>query len=386
LLILLSPLLPIQLGILAPIAKDEIDSIPCECMSYVEAPFREDLKRFTFPPLDRVINRDGKELLEHASLPTTEMMSCMDEMVDSMDLMEAAEDEDGQPTSWFKCVESFNPAIHAIKEAVSWRVFHPDDTVLPQPHKEVIKYLEMPDTIKERSDSLGKRCREIFDLKSFYPIDKKVARRQAEDRARERGDDDANGEIKEINLEGVMDDEVAAEAAEAAEARLAQDDSDTEEEIEAIRPSRPAQVKKEEPTSQRQGSEMTLDVSNAIEDFEKQLADPKCRVEEVIESMGNAIASKVRNSFASNSYSEARDMLKSMRKGAIEYEEADRFNTFLRTFKANVLDKTLPRSRSDFWDTRIRGREDLSLITDKESIGDEDLGVDDGQAAEFINL
>lgn len=122
------------------------------------------MKRFTFPPLDRVINRDGKELKEHPSLPSKEMQTCMDDLVDSMDLMDAVEDEQGNQVSWFKCVESYNPTIHLTKEAVSWRVFHPEDRSLPMPHPEVVKFLQAPEKVTKRSEVLGKRCREIFDL------------------------------------------------------------------------------------------------------------------------------------------------------------------------------------------------------------------------------
>lgn len=84
-----------------------------------------------------------------------------------MDLMDAVDDDeegDGRAEPWFKCVDSFNPAIHAIKEAVSWRVFHPEDKSLPQPHAEVVKFLRAPEKVLQRSDALGKRCREVFDL------------------------------------------------------------------------------------------------------------------------------------------------------------------------------------------------------------------------------
>lgn len=88
----------------------------------------------------------------------------MDEMVDGMDLMVAIEDEEGQDAPWFSCVQSFNPSIHTIKEAVSWRVFHPDDKSLPVPHPEVTKYLQVPEKVTKRTEVLGKRCREVFDL------------------------------------------------------------------------------------------------------------------------------------------------------------------------------------------------------------------------------
>jgi ATP-dependent DNA helicase 2 subunit 2 len=88
----------------------------------------------------------------------------MDDMVDSMDLMDAVEDDGEEAEPWFRCVESFNPAIHAIKEAVSWRVFHPEDKTLPHPHPEVTKYLHLPRKVEERSEGIGKRCREVFEL------------------------------------------------------------------------------------------------------------------------------------------------------------------------------------------------------------------------------
>lgn len=139
-------------------------------------PFREDIKRFTFPPLDRVVNREGKELTEHSTLPSKEMRENMDELVDSMDLMDAEEGGalDGDDGPWFRSEESFNPAIHLIKDAVSWRVFHPDDKLVPKPHPEVEKFLERPHKVVERSRNKAKRCRELFDLEygefafSFY--------------------------------------------------------------------------------------------------------------------------------------------------------------------------------------------------------------------------
>ena len=358
----------------------------------MEVPFREDLKRFTFPPLERVVNREGKELEEHASLPSKEMQACMDEMVDSMNLMDAAGDDDGEGSPWFRCEDSFNPAIHLTKDAVSWRVFHPEDKSLPQPHPEVVKFLTMPDRIAKRSEVLGKRCRDVFDLKDCefaqgllgrgrggralthradFPIDKKKeARRQAIERARERGDEAASGEGKELNLEGAMDDEVAAEAASLAPRPL-DGGSDTEEEHDEVPSVSDAQVGSKAPVS--------------IAEFESRLADRAYQVEEVIDSMGTAITAKVTTSFASNGYVEARDMIKAMRKGAIDYEEAERFNAFLRSFKAHVLDDSLPRSRADFWDTFMRGRDDLGLITDDEADG-EPTGVGKSAAAEFINL
>lgn len=153
-----------QVGILAPQIRDDSMGFDFECLFYVEAPFREDLKRFNFPPLDRVINREGKELYEHSCLPSKEMQNAMDELLDSMDLMDGDQDEDGEPFPWFRCEDSFNPAIHGIKEAVSWRVFHPNDRALPKPQHEVVKFLQPPEKVANRCAPIAERCRELFDL------------------------------------------------------------------------------------------------------------------------------------------------------------------------------------------------------------------------------
>ncbi|UZJ53494.1 hypothetical protein CBS101457_002814 [Exobasidium rhododendri] len=390
-----------KLGILAPVVKGEIDSVPCECLCYVEAPFREDLKRFTFPPLDRVINRDGKELEEHASLPSTEMQSCMDEMVDSMDLMDAAEEEEGEGSEaepWFKCVESFNPAIHATKEAVSWRVFHPEDKSLPRPHPEVIKYLQIPKKVEKRSLEVGKRCRDIFELGAYFPVDKKAAKRQAEERARLAGDVMEDEEKKEINLEGVMDEEVAAEEAarKTHPKKQIADDSDTEteedEEEDVIRAASVISPSKAKDSGQARAKTTFSDVSAdksaspTTTKFEEKLADPKFQVEDVLDEMGDDIISHVTTSFGSNGYSQASQLIKAMRKAAIEYEEVDLFNSFLRKFKDLVLDESASRPRVDFWDRFMRGIEALSLITDKESLAEDSVNVSDKDSLDFINL
>lgn len=68
-----------------------------------------------------------------------------------------------------------------------------------------------------------------------------------------------------------------------------------------------------------------------------------------------------------------------------KYEEGERYNAFLRSFKAQLLDESATRSRADFWDSRMRGRLELGLITDKQSM-EGPVGVSDQDADEFINL
>lgn len=372
-----------KLGILAPQIRQDDLGFNFECMFLVEAPFREDLKRFTFPPLDRVINRDGQELREHSTLPSHEMQESMDNLVDSMDLMDAAEDEDGEPIPWFQCETSFNPAIHTTKDAVSWRVFHPEDKALPKPHKEVVKYLTPPEKVVKRSTPLLEKCRELFDLQ-FVPTSaaRRLANRQNEQRRDANLDED--GAPKEIDLGGVMDEEVAAESALQHEAQ--QNDIGPGE-IDARVHVKDTSGNQTEPEKGSDKSrEIVFDGESPLADFKKKLGITEYKVEDVMDAMSRFISVTITDSFGSNDYAQARDLLIGFREQAIEYEESLRFNTFLRTLKKRLLDTNgKGRSRSDFWDNYVRGRDDMSLIRNDEAMGEE-TGVNAKEASEFINL
>lgn len=59
-------------------------------------PFADDVRKYTFASLDRLINKKGEALTQHAYLPTEPQLEAMDNFVDAMDLMEAGEkDEEG---------------------------------------------------------------------------------------------------------------------------------------------------------------------------------------------------------------------------------------------------------------------------------------------------
>lgn len=117
-----------------------------------------------------------------------------------------------------------------------------------------------------------------------------------------------------------MDEELAAEAE---ASKTLQDDSDTEDE-EVISMSIKAPPKsngKERETSSASASAAASAAdgpASVITEFEAKLADRASKVEDVIDSMGDAITSKVTSSFGSNNYSEAKAMIQAMRKGAIE--------------------------------------------------------------------
>jgi ATP-dependent DNA helicase 2 subunit 2 len=71
----------------------------------------------------------------------------------------------GEP--WFDTVTSYNPAIHRIKEAI----FHAsltrdlDQDPLGPPHPEIVRYLNPPQALVEKSEDVMQRLKEALDIK-----------------------------------------------------------------------------------------------------------------------------------------------------------------------------------------------------------------------------
>jgi ATP-dependent DNA helicase 2 subunit 2 len=59
-----------------------------------QVPFADDLRKFTFRSLDRLVSKKGEEITKHPHLPTNEQLNAMDKFVDAMDLMHAGEKDD----------------------------------------------------------------------------------------------------------------------------------------------------------------------------------------------------------------------------------------------------------------------------------------------------
>jgi len=78
------------LVMLAPSIETDI-----ECLVDVQVPFAEDVRHYTFAPLDKVVTMKGKVLTKHRNLPTEEQDEAMSDYVDSMNLMKFSTDEEG---------------------------------------------------------------------------------------------------------------------------------------------------------------------------------------------------------------------------------------------------------------------------------------------------
>lgn len=79
-----------QLLLLSPSIEPDIESL-----IDVPLPFAEDMRRYQFPPLDRVITVSGNVLTKHRNIPTDDLANAMSKYVDSMDLSSFGMDDEG---------------------------------------------------------------------------------------------------------------------------------------------------------------------------------------------------------------------------------------------------------------------------------------------------
>lgn len=80
-----------KMGVLRACVFEEV-----HCLLWVQMPFADDVRRYTFASLDHLVSKKGELVTEHPYLPTSEQLEAMDDFVDAMDLSDAGEkNEDG---------------------------------------------------------------------------------------------------------------------------------------------------------------------------------------------------------------------------------------------------------------------------------------------------
>lgn len=384
-----------KIGILYPVLRVP-DESSADYFHFSEVPFSEDLKRYTFPSLDRVITADGRELKEHRSLPTDSMVRAMEGLVDSMDLMHAFKDEEGEDQPWFSTEDSFNPAIHRMKEAVAYRVMHPDSTDLPRPHWEVDKFLDRPEEIREASRHWAEKCRNLFNIR-YYPDKASIKARMKRERdlaektrrlegrheldLAQAGEDDEEADARSEGAGRAQSQDTQEHKrfkssngqSQATQGKLIDSDSDSgteDEEEELLAPSssrlasssREQSVKKE-PLSQTQTQaqsqagasravavgpgedsdedeepqpEIRILTADPVGSFQFYLEDPKMDQGAVIRALQKTIVELVVSGDDAGA-GKAKDALRAGKKAAAEYDEAQEWNLWMRRFKARLV-------------------------------------------------
>ncbi|XP_058449906.1 X-ray repair cross-complementing protein 5 isoform X2 [Malaya genurostris] len=122
------------------------------CLIMLELCFQEELALLKFPPL-----------LSNKYKPTEEQYNAVDKLIDSMDLMDALEN-DGESKEGFALNETLNPIHQHVYRSVAHRALYPK-APLPAMDEELKELISVPPKIRDRSKAYLEEVKHLFPLK-----------------------------------------------------------------------------------------------------------------------------------------------------------------------------------------------------------------------------
>jgi ATP-dependent DNA helicase 2 subunit 2 len=272
-----------------------------ECLYDVELPFAEDVRKYRFPPLDRVLTVSGKSLQVHRNLPNDELTAAMSDYVDRMDLSEFDRDEEGQAAEYASPEDTFNPVIHRLQQVIHHRAIFPEAEV-PEPRPIISKFSHPPDDLVEKAKPALDAVIKAGEVKKVPP----------RARGKKWGRKEAPKPLSDLDVAAL----------------LAQD-------------------------PKRKGK--SIDPNNAIPEFKQLLdtADSMDAIESACKQLKFIIFDWIRHSVGDSAYGRALEGIRVMREQMNELEHPAPFNNFLLELKQKMLAGELGGDRKEMW-YRIR--------------------------------
>ncbi|CAA7264673.1 unnamed protein product [Cyclocybe aegerita] len=367
-----------KMGILWPNSFDNVD-----CLLWCPMPFADDVRKYTFASLDRLVNKKGEVLTEHPYLPTDEQMEAMDSLVDAMDLMDAGEkDEEGNRLPWFSTPEAFNPAVHRIKQAMFHCAVFNDITSnpVPPPHPDLLVFFEPPKRAVKRAKKALQECKDIFKVKE---VPKRVGKAKKDGHAHAQDEDDnlllldRKQPLDKTQSQMSIVEDSSISSPNKSKQPLADDGSETEEEDEELLLDKNTTMSEHRkdgplPTPARSvsphvdpGRAPGRIIGNAypLKDFRKNIAQGDV-VTKAVEDLSAVILEIVMKPFASRRKDEMLECMGVLRQTCLEEDEIDAWNSFVHEIKGKCLSKP---GNPSFWEAVKQAGRELSLIGKQEA-------------------
>ncbi|KAG1777312.1 SPOC like C-terminal domain-containing protein [Suillus placidus] len=362
-----------KMGVLEPRVDTNIDFL-----LWVQMPFADDVRKYTFACLEKLVSKNGESVTKHPYLPTEDQLEAMGKFIDTMDIMDSGEkDDEGEPIPWYDTRQSYNPAIHRTKQALFHSAVVNDITSnpLPPPHPELLKYINPPKWALKASKDAIAECKAVFKVKE---VPKKAAKVRKDGHVRAMDEDEdmllldkkpaASRKGKELAASQVpVSPKLARPAKESAAS-----DSETEEESDQeplLLEKRPFNAL---PTPERSMSP-DVDPGRApgriigstypLRDFKSNLAQGDV-VTKAVEDMGVIIKEVVLRPFASRRHKEMIECMIAMRDTSLKEDEIDAWNAFLRDLKESCLKGA---GNPEFWQEVQKLGRSISLISEPEA-------------------
>ncbi|KAI0089844.1 SPOC like C-terminal domain-containing protein [Irpex rosettiformis] len=392
-----------KMGVLKGVSLDHTD--PLLWIPLLQMPFADDVRKYPFASLERLVNKKGEVVKKHPYLPTDNQMDAMAEFVDAMNLMEAGEkDEDGVRQPWFETNLSYNPAIHRVKQAQFHAAIVTDlnKQPVPPPHPELTKYFNPPRRVLKKAKNAIEDVKAAFNVRE---VPKRIAytRKDGHVRARDEGEDLLlldNQPVKKRKVSGTQSQsQYPSQARESPKSqqksqrsqkkrRSGDDSSATESETEPEsdredllslnpKPQKTPSMGKDGrlPTppsrslSPAQGDDRLpgriVGLEFPLEDFRTNIASGDL-VTKAVEDLAFVIKKIVLEPLSGRRHKEMLQCLKELRKVASEEDEIDAWNDFLIDLKSTCLEGR--PGNPDFWERVTELGRDISLVSKSEAM------------------
>ncbi|KAF9242344.1 SPOC domain-like protein [Melanogaster broomeanus] len=353
-----------KMGLLSPIVWQNVD-----VLLWVQMPFADDARHYTFPSLSTLTSRSGEKITKHPYIPTEEQLEAMDKFVDAMDLMQGGEkDEDGSRLPWFDPRLSYNPSIHRTKQAQFHSAVVPDLTShpLPPPHPELTKYFDPPRRVLKVAREALEECKDVFKVKEGIVA---RARKDGHMRALDEDEDmillDQKGPPRKrpvTDVSASMSQAVdSASQIRAGKKKAIASDSETETEgkkrrnfywmrnlSEALNLRAPGRI-----------------IGNAfpLKDFRRNLVTGDV-VTKAVEDLGVVVREIVGRPFGSRRKNEMVECLQALREVCLKEDEIDAWNAILTGLKEDCMTENGNR---EFWAELQKLGRKISLISSREA-------------------
>ena len=313
-----------------------------ECLIESQLPFHEDVRQYSFPPLDKIFTVSGKLLTQHRNLPSKDLIEAMSNFVDNMDLSEYERNDEGEPAEYMALEDGFSPLLHRIEQAKRWRAVRPMEPVPPIPEV-LLKYSKQPEDLQQNSKPALQKLIKAADVKKGIPFCRQreplanmsllLVPPKVKGRKRNR---EVDKPLSGLNVDDLF---------------------------------------------RQQPRRVKISPDNAIPEFKQMLdrAEDIENVKDAVNQMASIIETQIKDSFGDGNYARAVAELGVMRSELTELEEPVLYNEVLRNLKRKIMTEELDGDRREMWWFIKSNR--LGLIDKKVSTVS---NVTEEQAREFM--
>lgn len=275
-----------QVGAAFPCVKEKY-----ECLMYVQLPFMEDLRQFTFPSLE-----NNKKFT-----PSEAQLDAVDSLIDSMMLVE--EDENGDQEDLFRVHHIPNPAFQRLFQCLHHRGLNPG-TPLPS----IEPWLQ---AALERPPAVSARCRApLEELKRKFPLKEVVKKKELKTSVQIFGSSSEEPDAKKSKMDEDEDFNLADITA---------------------------------------GSVSSVGSVEPARDFRNLIRQKSLPYGEICQQLIHRIEQLVAQR-STQYYMKSLSCIQAFREQSVKVRNAELYNSYLQSLKRSIPDRSL----QDFWDLLVQ--------------------------------